>query len=781
MVYDDVLRRLVTGPDGWVLPALSVGYHNGELVSEAHVATLLAEDLACAWTPDGAARRLIERGEFLLAEDLINEFETARAVPDATTNALRAALVAAQESATDHVTGWFRRLVARYDRAGVDVPAPLRNQLSITERLAPALAALGEADDDIAGKEGELGRTLNDGLDSVGGPLPPEWVAHVRELIADGQYRMARGALAQPSPNGVALPVRQIGKPWPLGYSIARAARDLASPEHRPHALRHFVPAADDTAGRRLVDSLGDLTTGSPDGIARYVNAVQRLVVDVDVDPRIEERDGIRYAWLLLPFEQRLPRLSFADNDPVAFAIGAEFGDAAYRLSLQLTEPPLRAGVVIDVASVLSLLSRDEHERSLTMSSRRVAFLRIICRQLDVRTLVAAADLAALDSDGLRARVWWLLYLLGFTVTAVELDELLELSGGHAEAVLSMISAAKDDADRANTARLDLDLVRRRMDLDSIGAVVRAEVGTAAFAILLVLAGLDATTERDLREGIAMLTDPAGDRAIGAVVSDALDVEAALRELRQRRYLPNWSAGNDDLTLCGCGVVRCLERSAAAATEAHALFRQEAEQRRQRLERLAQARLRERVLEDVRHAWAGRDSDPQHVRRAGNRALDLGQLVDVSRQCELVWRRVRTREDRVDVLFDGARGASCRGAPLVLQLAVENLMHNAIEAAGRGLSSDGEDSGTVDLAVSLVDGTVVVDICDSGPGIPASVRDSFDRDEPPLSTEHAGTGEGLACAKYLVSEMDGLLELLPGPAPVLGGAHVRITLPACAG
>jgi signal transduction histidine kinase len=77
-----------------------------------------------------------------------------------------------------------------------------------------------------------------------------------------------------------------------------------------------------------------------------------------------------------------------------------------------------------------------------------------------------------------------------------------------------------------------------------------------------------------------------------------------------------------------------------------------------------------------------------------------------------------------------------------------------------------------------VDGArVVLDLTDSGVGVPAEVRAHLF--EPYFTTRSTGTGLGLAIAKRVVEDHGGTIELAAGENGV--GTRVRVSLPAAGG
>ena len=94
-----------------------------------------------------------------------------------------------------------------------------------------------------------------------------------------------------------------------------------------------------------------------------------------------------------------------------------------------------------------------------------------------------------------------------------------------------------------------------------------------------------------------------------------------------------------------------------------------------------------------------------------------------------------------------------------------NLLRNAAEAAGEG--------GSVSLRLAAVDGGLRISVCDSGPGVPESLRGKIF--EPFVSAKEGGTGLGLAVCLSLARAHGGDLRLARSDA---GGAEFVLTLPA---
>ena len=94
---------------------------------------------------------------------------------------------------------------------------------------------------------------------------------------------------------------------------------------------------------------------------------------------------------------------------------------------------------------------------------------------------------------------------------------------------------------------------------------------------------------------------------------------------------------------------------------------------------------------------------------------------------------------------------------------VTNLTVNAIRSLDQG--------GGIDVRVAEENGRAVIEIADTGPGIPDAVRARLF--EPFLTTRPGGTGLGLAIVRKLVEAHDGTIRLLPREG---GGTIARVEL-----
>jgi signal transduction histidine kinase len=105
----------------------------------------------------------------------------------------------------------------------------------------------------------------------------------------------------------------------------------------------------------------------------------------------------------------------------------------------------------------------------------------------------------------------------------------------------------------------------------------------------------------------------------------------------------------------------------------------------------------------------------------------------------------------------------------MLRQALLNLVDNAIKYSPVG--------GSIEIVVTQSTEGTLIDVTDTGPGIPADLRsrvfDRFYRVDKARSRANGGTGLGLAIAKWAVEVNGGRLSLEPATDV---GSRFRITL-----
>jgi len=133
-----------------------------------------------------------------------------------------------------------------------------------------------------------------------------------------------------------------------------------------------------------------------------------------------------------------------------------------------------------------------------------------------------------------------------------------------------------------------------------------------------------------------------------------------------------------------------------------------------------------------------------------------------NQQLTLVAQRVR-----LDVHVEDLTPLADRGK---VRLILDNLLSNAIKFTPRG--------GTISIQARSERDQLVLDVMDSGPGIPPEERnrifEAFYQGKTPQGGHVKGTGIGLSVVTEFVNAHGGSIEILESKA---GGAHFRVRLP----
>jgi two-component system sensor histidine kinase GlrK len=146
------------------------------------------------------------------------------------------------------------------------------------------------------------------------------------------------------------------------------------------------------------------------------------------------------------------------------------------------------------------------------------------------------------------------------------------------------------------------------------------------------------------------------------------------------------------------------------------------------------------------------------------RSVALDALVgDVAKGHELA---MRAKDQRLVLELDKV---VVEADPEKLRSIVDNLLGNAVKFTPAG--------GTITVAAHANGPEAIIDVMDSGPGVPAdereSVFDSFFRGRAKASGRVEGTGLGLAIAREFTEAHGGRISVVAGAA----GAHFRVKLP----
>ncbi|MEO8419029.1 MAG: ATP-binding protein [Methylophilaceae bacterium] len=124
----------------------------------------------------------------------------------------------------------------------------------------------------------------------------------------------------------------------------------------------------------------------------------------------------------------------------------------------------------------------------------------------------------------------------------------------------------------------------------------------------------------------------------------------------------------------------------------------------------------------------------------------------------------------IDIGVEGAQDAQVLVSELDLTAVVKNLVDNAIRYT--------PDGGRVDLSVTIEDGSAMLQIKDSGPGIPTGERDRvFDPFYRTLGSDQVGSGLGLSIVKAVSDRIGAEVRLACSNEAKQSGLYVSILIP----
>jgi signal transduction histidine kinase len=143
--------------------------------------------------------------------------------------------------------------------------------------------------------------------------------------------------------------------------------------------------------------------------------------------------------------------------------------------------------------------------------------------------------------------------------------------------------------------------------------------------------------------------------------------------------------------------------------------------------------------------------------------------MDLAREAAALF-EIMAEEKSLDLVLEGDEFAVVQGDPLFLRQALVNLLHNAVKYSPVG--------GTIAVRVYRNTDAVIVEIEDSGPGVPledrARIFDRFYRVDKARWRESGGAGLGLSITKWVVEAHSGKIRLESG---LKEGCLFRIELP----
>lgn len=126
----------------------------------------------------------------------------------------------------------------------------------------------------------------------------------------------------------------------------------------------------------------------------------------------------------------------------------------------------------------------------------------------------------------------------------------------------------------------------------------------------------------------------------------------------------------------------------------------------------------------------------------------------------------------IDLGFEVVESVAVRGEPVMLAIMIRNLLDNALRYTPPG--------GRIDVGIYREQGSAVLQIEDSGPGIAAAdletIFEPFFRGSSP---QGEGTGLGLSIAKQIVESLGGTITLENITGRGRSGVRVTVRLPGC--
>jgi two-component system OmpR family sensor kinase/two-component system sensor histidine kinase QseC len=171
------------------------------------------------------------------------------------------------------------------------------------------------------------------------------------------------------------------------------------------------------------------------------------------------------------------------------------------------------------------------------------------------------------------------------------------------------------------------------------------------------------------------------------------------------------------------------------------------------------SRIVQQLLQLARQEAMPEDGSPE--------SIDIGAVAKASVRDLIALAETRD----IDLGMGEVQQVTARLDPSQLRIVLDNLLDNAVRYTPAG--------GRVDVNVRRVDGAVVVDVSDTGPGIPAEdLERVFNRFYRAQATGTQGSGLGLAIARAAAVRCRSSIELFNHPHSAGLTARVRIRLSA---
>lgn len=651
----------------------------------------------------------------------------------------------------------------------------------------------------------------------------------VRDCIDAGDYPAAERLLAAgPGQEIVGGPALVPTSPrWPYRESTDTILGWYGQDAEIPPDFDLRRPPPDDPAGTALVEALRAVWARLDEATARALaDAVDGLIADGPMShyPTATAGGGFQVRLLGL-VDPRLPWLGLPAR--VVLTVGREppgpsSDEMALWLPLADDVPPPPDGVVLVTGRRLLELTAPRFGRPHTMHSRRINLIRSICLHLPATSVVRTAIGDLGPEEEMREAVAWMLDLLGLHIRrpdAVLPEIVLYDTGCDPAAVRAMvceIGAAvhrPGDLTLAELRRLRADPEAVRRIRTQVTAPLRDDPDSLAVLGALLLGRPDAADtfvdEKTIRTDLADLGSAGANPADPPIQVEHIDVAECIRRLNAAGLVTvmDDSAGTASLVRFGSVGLGSLIHDEGLLPETVEQLRIGYARSQDNL-RSARIAFGQRTAHSYRHLRDNYVFAQGQLAAKANRA-DLTEVErkQVKAQLDRIADRIRSlnliEQDRIEELaasvFDLTDAVAefrrihdypdapvqvevstapatpetlpVRGLRELVLLAFDELMVNASRAMDRA----GSPVRTLRLGVRCgdreIERVVVLDVEDSGPGFPP-------RATPDLERQQAGLpgGEGLRNVRGNLESCRGELDTLSEPS-VLGGAHLRVTLP----
>jgi signal transduction histidine kinase len=789
-----------------------------------------------------ALRQLIEQGEFAAVDSLLNDERLAAGLPVGAIGGLRRRLQAARVDGEREAARRAHELRTRARRAGApdaDIQSPGDVARAWAHRRADGEALLERWTDRIALAERVRRKEAEERLRPLEADHP-RYVEVIRACVQAGEYPVVSRLLDQ-GPDGDfdagPLVIDQVTRSWPHPTPPEEALEWYFKSEENAQRPRNFstrwLPPEDDEAGWALLRALRQLQRDqSETSVATVADSLDLLMDHVQRHRAVAEAGGVRVnlhelsdrhvPWLRLP--SHLPLWV----GPEDWTPPADEAPAVWFVADGRTVQASPGVALVDTAFLLNLVAPDRHGHKLSPSARRINLLREICRQLPLAQVVG--NTVEFDpGDDPRDTLAWLFDLLGLRAALGVFDAILYDTAARPSALFAAVEAFAEPVEDRGAVTMD-DLQQWRRDAERIGVLrdrVLADLASEPEALLLVCMAIYERSDTpgtvflpaDLTEGLEEAASrlPYG-RKLPELLPDSA-VMAALNRAADAGWLRRRGPEGNRYELAGPGLVallsgdylrdRATEILARMATE-QAAMQDVIEARTDILTTHSRRHLRRNyigALRDLVHRLATADLPHQQRDTVVYQAevqidrlamsLEVEQqdyaallrprpfaimevLDELSRTAARLW-KVEVRV-QVGAAVESVQPERVRvlGSRMLVDQALENLVINASQAAERAAMH----AVAVEMGVDLVDDErgdrwVVVDVEDSGPGIPDHIRPKIQQGESCTTRPDGEGGQGLEHVRKIASFCRGRFELLPDRSP-LGGAHFRVWLPAAA-